>query len=259
MTRELAVLDERRERDRPPVANLLPPEALPEAEEKLAALGESLRQREQTLLELTRQEAALQGELGHLEEIEEEGERLKEREERLVRRKDALAVAFDLLAGAVDEFRRTYLDHFAAEIGHYLQMTTHGRYDGIRLGEDFSLQLPTRAGGWQPAEHFSRGTVDGIYLAVRLALTRHLSQGRHLPLFLDDPLVNLDRLRLAETLKALERLGAEHQIILFTHDENLARRAARDRWHVVPLEEVRSGASAKAEERSEDAGQLYLL
>ncbi len=258
LTRQLAVLDERRERERPLQPNLLPPEALPEAEEKLAALGESLRERETALLELTRREAALHGELGRLTEIEEEGERLKECEERLARRKNALAVAFDLLAGSVDEFRRTYLEHFAAEIGQHLLMTSGGRYDSVRLEEDFSLRLKGK-GGWRPAEHFSRGTVDGVYLAVRIALIRHLSQGRRLPLLLDDPLVNLDRQRLAETLKSLERLGTEHQVILFTHDEGLARRAARDRWHVLTLDDGRPGHSAKAEERSDDAQQLYLL
>ncbi len=259
ITRELAVLDDRKERERPLQPNLLPPEALPEAEEKLAALGESLHQREGALLELTRREAALQGEMGRLSEIEEEGERLKEREERLARRKNALVIACDLLAGSVEEFRRTYLARFAAEIGRHLQITTGGRYDSVRLEEDFTLRLKGKGGAWHPAEHFSRGTVDGVYLAVRLALTRHLSQGRHLPILLDDPLLNLDRQRLGETLKSLERLAAEHQIILFTHDENLARRAARDRWHVLTLDDDRSGPSAKAEERNEDVRQLYLL
>lgn len=259
ITRELAVIDERMEREKPlRPANLLPIEELPEAEEKLAALGEELKVRERELLDLSRREAALQGELSDLQQLEEEGERLKEREIRLLRRRDALATACDLLSGAVEEFRRTYLERFADEIGLYLQMTTLGRYDAVRLDDDFSLYLKGKGGEWYPAEHFSRGTVDGIYLAVRLALTRHLARGRHLPLLLDDPLVNLDRSRLAETLKALERLSEDHQVILFTHDENLARKAARDRWHVVSLEEPRLRPVVK-QERSEDVGQLCLL
>ncbi len=259
LTRELAVLDERRERERPLQPNLLPPDALPDAEDKLAALGESLSEREKQLLELTRREAAMQGELGSVQQIEEEGERLKEQEERLARRKNALAIAFDLLAGAVDEFRRTYLERFATEIGYYLQMTTAGGYERVRLDEDFSLWLPGRGGEWQPVEQFSRGTVDGVYLAVRLALTKHLSQGVQLPLFLDDPLVNLDRHRLAGALKMLERLAGEHQVILFTHNESLARRAPRDRWHVISLDEAQASAPVRTVKKNELDGQMSFI
>lgn len=260
LTRELAVLDERMEQQRPlRREGLLAPEELPGAEEKLQALGESLRQREQELLELTRREAAMEGELAGTRELEEEGERLREREANLARRKDALAIALDLLSGAVDEFRQIYLGRFAGDIGRHLGMVTGGRYSEVRLDDDLAVSLRGKGNSWQPVEQFSRGTVDAVYFAVRLALTRQLSPGRRLPLLLDDPMVNLDRLRLAETLKMLELLSRDHQVVLFAHDENLLRRAARDRWHVVPLEETKSVPPSPVQERSEDVGQLYLL
>jgi uncharacterized protein YhaN len=260
LTRELAVLDERMEQQRPLRRDgVLSPEELPEAEEKLRALGESLRRREEELLEMTRREAALQGGLTRMGQIEEEGERLKERETVLARRKESLAIAFELLSGSVDEFRRTYLGRFAAEIGRNMALVTAGRYDEVRLGEDLSISLRGKGGSWKSAEHFSRGTVDAVYFALRLALTRQLSPGRHLPLLLDDPLVNLDRFRLAETLKVLELLSRDHQVILFAHNENLLRRAARDRWHVVSLEETKTVQPSPDQERSEDVGQLCLL
>ncbi len=261
LTRQLAVIDERLEKERPlrGGAELLSPEDLAAAEEKLQELGASLKARERQLLELSRKEAALQGELGDLQQIEEEGEQLKEREVLLSRRKEALNVGHDLLAASVEEFRKSYLERFAGDIGQHLGAATRGRYEAVRLSEEFDLSLPGKAGGWQPAEHFSRGTRDTLYFAMRLALTRHLSRGKPLPLLLDDPLVNLDRHRLGETLKLLERIAAEHQVILFAHDEALLRRAARDRWHVLSLEETKVAPQPSTQERSEDVGQLYLL
>ena len=261
LTRELAVLDERLERERPlRSANLLTPEELPDAEEKLQNLGDDIRRREAKLVELMRRQATLEGELSSLQQIEEEGERLKEREEHLALRKDALALAFDLLAGSVEEYRESYLDRFAAEIGYYLGSITGGRYEQVRLDDDFAPSLKEKGATWRSAESFSRGTTDAVYFAVRLALSRMLFRGRHLPLLLDDPLVNFDRQRFAETLKSLERLSGEHQLIFFTHDENLLRRATRERWHVVPLEENRPpGQPGPSQERSEDVGQLPLL
>ena len=259
LTRELAVLDQRMEQDKPLRGEeVLSAEELPLAEEKLQQLKESIRQREQQLLELTRREAALQGELSNLQQIEEEGEQLKEREAELLRRRDALAAGYQLLSEAVDEFRRTYLERFASEIGRYLGLLTAGRYQKVRLGDDFSLSLPGRARDWREASSFSRGTNDAVYFAVRLALTRQLANGMALPLLLDDPLVNLDQQRLTEALKVLERLSREHQIILFSHDERLLKRAARDRWNVVTLDD-QGAATADAQEGKDDGKQLSFL
>jgi uncharacterized protein YhaN len=260
VTRELAVLDERMERERPLRGEMtLSPAELPDAEQKLQALGESIRLREKELVELTRREAALRGELGDLQQIEDEGEVLREREDTLRRRRDALEVAYELLAGAVEEFRGTYLERFAEQIGRKLALLTSGRYQAVRIEDDFSLCLRGRDKQWRPVEYFSRGTNDAVYFAVRLALTRHLSHGLNLPLLLDDPLVNQDQVRLGETLKVLERLGAEHQVILFSHDDRLLRRAARDRWHVVTLDEQQSAAPPTSQERKDNVEQLSLL
>ncbi len=261
LTRELAVLDERMEKEKPlRPEGLLPLEDLPDAEGKLQGLGESLQEREQRLLELTRREAALHGAIGDLQQIEEEGEQLKSRESTLLRRRDALIAAYELLSGSVEEFRRTYLERFASEISTYLSSASCGRYAKARLDEDFSLSLPGKGeGGWQDVGCFSRGTIDAVYFAVRLALTRHLSHGRRLPLFLDDPLVNFDSERQAETLVALESLSREHQVIFFTHSEGMLKRAGQKRWNLVSLDEAKNSRNRASEERKDDVGQLHLL
>ncbi len=260
LTRELAVIEERLEQERHKYRQaLLPREELAQAERKLHDLGDDLRARETRLLELTRREASLQGELADLERIEEEGERLRERERVLVRRKAGLAAGFELLSQAVGEFRQTYFDRFAADIGHYLAVVSGGCYGEICLEDDLRILLKSRNGQWKPVEHFSRGTADAVYFAVRLALTRHLSRGRRLPLILDDPLVNLDSTRLAETLGILEKISRDHQVILLAHDERLLKRAARERWNVVLLEQLKNPQTVETPEKKEDVQQLFLL
>ncbi len=257
---ELAQLRQAMEKERPSKGGkLMPPEDVPEAELRLQELAESLRTRDRESLELARREATLEGELADLAQLEEEGECLLERQQQLTRRKDALAAAIELLAGAADEFRHTYLERFSEEIGRHLALATGGRYSQVRLDEDFSLSLRGRGSIWAPVEQFSRGTVDAVYLAIRLALTRHLSSGHRLPLLLDDPLVNFDSSRLAETLNSLEQLGREHQVIFLSHDDGLLRRAAQKRWNVISLDEGKSLPASTPQERTDDVGQLYLL
>jgi len=106
-------------------------------------------------------------------------------------------------------------------------------------------------------ESFSRGTVDAIYLSLRIGLAKVRDDGRSLPLMLDDPFVHLDQKRLAATLNLIDLASADGQLILFSHNLDLGKRAARERWHVVPLDG--DAVAASIEEGDEHVGQLHLL
>jgi hypothetical protein len=90
---------------------------------------------------------------------------------------------------------------------------------------------------------------------MRLALSQ--LTGSRLPLPFADPLAVLDARRRQSVLRVLERHAVDHQLLLAACDEELARRAARERWHVVNLNQPAQGAAAAEEEA--DAGQLHLL
>lgn len=260
LTREIADLDQRQEQDRPQRREgLMPPEDIPDAERKLDELGLSIQEHEQQVIELLKREAALQGDLLERKRIEEEGERLKEIELQLVRRRDVLRLGHDLLTESVEGFRNNYSLSFETEVGRNLSQMTAGRYNEVKVSADFSFALQDKNGEWRAVEHFSRATIDALYFSVRLALAQHISRGRNFPLLLDDPLVNQDRARQAETLKMLERISQDSQVILFTHDETVLKRAARERWHVINLEEARTAKAQQADARAEDENQLCLL
>ncbi|NLM84546.1 MAG: hypothetical protein GX189_07585, partial [Clostridiales bacterium] len=63
----------------------------------------------------------------------------------------------------------------------------------------------------------SAGTVDQVYLALRLAVCRLvLPQEDPAPLILDDALANFDDTRMGYALDYLLELSKERQILLFT-------------------------------------------
>ena len=63
----------------------------------------------------------------------------------------------------------------------------------------------------------SRGTMDQLYLAVRLAVCElALPEEDTAPLVLDDALANFDDKRMALALDVLRELASERQILLFT-------------------------------------------
>ncbi len=81
-----------------------------------------------------------------------------------MRRRDVLGLAVEWLSGAVDEFRSTYLERFAADVGRNLALVTAGAHGEVRLDDHFTFALRGKGNSWQPLERFSRGTVDACLL-----------------------------------------------------------------------------------------------
>lgn len=242
-------------------STVIPPESLPPlgseefaaAEADLAALGERLKSREAKLQELTRQATERESQRASLRRIEEEGEALRRREAELARRPVAATPA---AAGSIPPAELTQL---TAEIGQTLGVLTAGRYTAVRLEEGEGWSLRGVDGEWRPLKHFSRGTAESFCLALRLILGRQLTGDRRLPLLLDDTLTGFDQARLVDTVKLLERLAGEQQVILLSRDEALRKRANRERWHIISLATETTPKPSRSQERSDDDGQLHLL
>ena len=236
-----------------------------EAEES----GQELRQLEARLaefeIELKQKEQRLQGLQKQLKELTNEppaqvttaGRGLQEHKLELESRIAVLRKAINLLAGAVDEFSRSHQVRLNDEASKMLAKITDGRYRALRLNESMEPSVQVDERRWMPVESFSRGTVDAIYLSLRVALAKVRDDGRSLPLMLDDPFVHLDHKRLATTLNLVDLASADGQLILFSHNQELGKRAARERWHVVPLDG--DTVTARTDEGGEHAGQLHLL
>lgn len=78
-----------------------------------------------------------------------------------------------------------------------------------------------------PVAGMSEGTVDQLYLALRLAsLELKFIEGESMPLIVDDILINFDDERSSATLKVLAELSKKTQIIFFTHHRHLVELAS---------------------------------
>jgi uncharacterized protein YhaN len=66
----------------------------------------------------------------------------------------------------------------------------------------------------RPAQWRSDGTVDQLYLALRLAVAQELTPDA--PLVLDDALVRFDDERLKAAVEILKAISRQKQVILFT-------------------------------------------
>ena len=167
----------------------------------------------------------IQWEMGHLlsEQKEKEIRRDNIREEwaecgisdtrkKLCQSLRALELAEETLRQSAKETGDAGADAMKRKASKILAQITEGRYQGIELDGERRLSV------WDgvrriPAERLSRGTIEQIYLSVRLAAAELLLE-EEIPLIFDDAFAFYDDKRLESALKWLSRSGK--QVIIFT-------------------------------------------
>ena len=128
---------------------------------------------------------------------------------------DAIDIAVDTINDLSESIRGrlgTYLNKEASEA---LNRITGGRYRGLDVGSGNDIFLSTKD-GMVSASSVSAGTLDQVYLAVRLAAAGFVTGGRdRLPLLFDDSFALYDDERLSGALRHVAD-GYDGQSIIFT-------------------------------------------
>ena len=135
--------------------------------------------------------------------------------EKLEKTYTALVIAQDTLAEARAELQRRFAPRITKRAQKLLSAMTDGRYHSLTMREDFSLQA---GAGQEDTVHDaiwrSDGTLDQLYLALRLAVAEELTPNA--PLILDDALVRFDDRRMKAAVALLKEMAKDKQIICFT-------------------------------------------
>ena len=186
-----------------------------------AVLSRRLTTRRSEVEALSQQIAAMGGRLAAMGDplvLASSLSRMKEEYDRLCDEYEAITLAVNTLEEADEEIQRRFSPELGRVAAQYMSAVTGGRYTDVLINRDLSAMA--RASGdsvAHDAEFLSTGTLDMLYLAVRLAVCElALPEGETCPLILDDALVNLDAERLHQAMKLLSEIAKERQVILFS-------------------------------------------
>jgi uncharacterized protein YhaN len=222
---------EERFREPEVAAKRLTPLQVQTLEREVTALEQTLTQKQRREMKLT---VDLERLTGDAEQLVTREEQLQDVEEDLARVRRHLAtcrLALETLTEARRQAEIPVREIAEKKAGEYLRVATDGRYTRVRVeGENLDLSVWSGdAAGWVAAEEpgVSRGTVDLIYLAVRLALVEVLTHGKRPPLLFDDPFITFDDRRREGAARLLSELSKSYQVILFTCSPDYARYAHR--------------------------------
>ena len=144
---------------------------------------------------------------------------------------DAIALAMEALQLANTALQSRFSPALSRRAGELFSRLTGGKYESVLLDRTFSAQAGEAGESIShDAQLLSLGTLDQLYLAVRLAICESvLPEGDPPPIVLDDALVRFDDARCRAALDLLLEESKSRQILLFTcqHRES-AYLAGRD-------------------------------
>ncbi len=167
--------------------------------------------------------AQLQGKLSTMEqfqrpagEIKEEYKALQEQCISYQNTLDAIILAKHRLQKVSSSINKDMSPVLGKRLSTIVEKLTNGKYSKVLLSRDLHIRLEDpKSGQLVPITALSRGTMDLIYLAMRMELLKVISTDNVLPMLLDDSFVQLDDLRTANLLNYLAG-NRQGQVMLLT-------------------------------------------
>lgn len=134
------------------------------------------------------------------------------------------ARAIDLAAATIQELSENIFDQYGSDmneqVSEMVSKITNGAYTDVKLDEQLRIKV-RKQGRYIGAEHLSTGTLEQIYLAVRLAAADEMSTSG-MPIILDDIFGSYDDARLEAALQCIADYRGSEQILLFTASDRIA-------------------------------------
>jgi uncharacterized protein YhaN len=173
--------------------------------------------------ELETEIRVLSSEADQLPSIEEEIALAYEEKEKLEEYQYCIRKAIETMQACSEEIKNEIMPDMIRETGRVAKTLT-GHYCDIGIDSDGKGIMVSREGGEViPVSHMSGGTIDQLYLAMRLSLCNVISSsGEYLPFILDEAFVFFDQHRLKAAVNMIIEMCKEKQILTFTCRESEA-------------------------------------
>lgn len=153
-----------------------------------------------------------------LQKAYEKVQALKEEKENLLILGKAIETAISVMTEASVAIQRDFVPGLSNELNNYLSVITGGLYDNVKADDNLSLNiLPKDSMERILPEQLSSGTLDQVYMALRLAAIRLIEkESESIPLFFDEPFSQYDEERTENALRMLLEESKHRQIFIFT-------------------------------------------
>mgnify|MGYP003311275652 CR=1 FL=1 len=112
-------------------------------------------------------------------------------------------IAKDCLERAYEQVKENISPRFTQNLCDIISKVSDKRYENVVFSDVDGLRVELQNGNYIPASRLSSGTIDQLYLSLRLAILDSMSEEK-IPIILDEAFAYFDDERLANILNYLE-------------------------------------------------------
>ena len=137
--------------------------------------------------------------------------------------KSILSECYELMKGSV-------APRFTQNLSKNISEITNGKYTNVNFNDEIGLIVENEQGQYVPAGKLSVGTIEQLYLSLRLSMINKLSS-ESLPIILDEAFAYFDDERLENFLVSMSKNNENSQILIFTctnREEKILQKNAID-------------------------------
>ena len=141
--------------------------------------------------------------------------KLQEQYSELRKNNESIELVKILLAKAYENMKNNISPIFTKKLSENITEITDGKYKKLTFNDEQGLIVELNNGNYISAERLSTGTIDQLYLSLRLAMLDEISNEK-VPIILDESFAYYDDERLKNILNYLVNEFNDRQIIIFT-------------------------------------------
>lgn len=158
---------------------------------------------------------SIKSKLSNAENIGNNIEYLNQEKDNLDSLNKSFNLAVDALTEAYLEMKEKINPSITEKLSKIVEKISNGKYKTIIIDDEKGLCVELDTGEYVSCEKLSVGTIDEIYLALRIAVLEDITNEK-LPIILDEAFAYFDNERLYNFLEFLLKEYNDYQIIIFT-------------------------------------------
>lgn len=156
---------------------------------------------------------------------------------KLAKEWSVLKTAKEMLIETKRNYRDKYLTKVIENASHYFKQLTGNAYKKVYAPKnELPFQVETNDGMRFTVNELSQGTVDQLYVSLRMAISEIMSEKHRLPFIIDDAFVHFDTVRIKRMMEIVKDIAKRQQMIIFTCKKEVVESA--ENMEVILLSET---------------------
>ena len=187
----------------------------PDIDAELEKLQDAANNRKLEIHKINLNKENIMPKLEDLARVEEEISIAESEYEELMKKNNAMIVVKDAIDSAYEKMKSTITPKYTEYLSKNIGEISNGKYKKVTINEDNGLMVELPSGEYVSAARLSIGTIDQLYLALRLSMCNDISN-ENMPIILDEAFAFYDDERLENILRFLIDNYYNKQIIILT-------------------------------------------